>query len=163
EGIMNRLFPAMPEEAFKTYLEQYEQLHDSICPAPFSGIRELMSALVEKGFHLAMVTGKSRQATDITLKKFGLLPFFELIETGSPEKASKVNKLTNVLHHFNINPSEALYIGDEARDIDYCRKANIAIASAAWASTAQLLELEQQNPGMVFKQLESFKDWLFKQ
>ncbi|MDP4276673.1 MAG: HAD hydrolase-like protein, partial [Bacteroidota bacterium] len=27
EGIMNRLFPAMPEEAFKTYLEQYEQLH----------------------------------------------------------------------------------------------------------------------------------------
>jgi phosphoglycolate phosphatase/pyrophosphatase PpaX len=50
-----------------------------------------------------MVTGKGRLSTDISLKKFELTDFFELIETGSPSGPRKAEGIVAVLRSVDRN------------------------------------------------------------
>jgi HAD superfamily hydrolase (TIGR01549 family) len=163
QGVLKKMLPEQPEKAFTVYLEQYEKLHDEICPAPFPGIKDLFKTLSEKDLHICMVTGKSRQATNISLHKFGLYDYFEIIETGSPNGSDKVNGIRRILKQLNIDPSDCLYLGDETSDIRHCREAGIPIASAAWASTALPGKLKQMNPDYLFYTVEAFKNWIVTQ
>jgi len=160
DGVMRSFFPEQPENAFKVYLEQYEKLHDEICPAPFPMIKDLLEALSSNGIFVGMVTGKCRQATEISLRKFGLLSYFKVIETGSPDGSDKINGFKRILKQLGMDKSDCLYVGDEPSDIEICRKAGMQIASAAWASTALPKVLEDMNPGMVFYTIEDFKNWI---
>lgn len=163
QGVLKKMLPEQPEKAFTVYLEQYEKLHDEICPAPFPGIKDLFKTLSEKDLHICMVTGKSSQATNISLHKFGLYDYFEIIETGSPNGSDKVNGIRRILKQLNIDSSECLYLGDETSDIRHCREAGVPIASAAWASTALPDKLMQMNPDYLFYTVEAFKNWIVTQ
>jgi len=163
QGVLKKMLPEQPEKAFTVYLEQYEKLHDEICPAPFPGIKDLFKTLSEKDLHICMVTGKSRQATNISLHKFGLYDYFEIIETGSPNGSDKVNGIRRILKQLNIDPSECLYLGDETSDIRHCREAGVPIASAAWASTALPDKLKQMKPDYLFYTVEAFENWIVTQ
>lgn len=162
DGVMRKMFPEQPQKAFEIYLEQYNEIHDEICPAPFSGVKDLVRTISSNGVSVSMVTGKCRQATEISLKKFGLYDYFEYLETGSPEGSDKVNGIGRVIKKLGIDKSECLYVGDEPSDIRLCRSAGIPIASAAWASTAQPDILSEMNPGMVFNTIGDFKKWFMR-
>ena len=51
------------------YLHYYKSLHH-LCPVPFEGIKELLVLLQNKGVRIAMVTGKGKYSTDISLQTF---------------------------------------------------------------------------------------------
>ncbi len=88
EGTIMALAPAHYQQGIADYLYYYDQLHSS-CPAPFEGIRELLQNLQDRGIRLAMVTGKGKHSTAISLRYFDLASFFEIIETGSPNGPRK--------------------------------------------------------------------------
>jgi len=60
-----------------------------MCPTPFEGIENILKMLKEKGVHIAMVTGKGKRSTAVSLEQFRLSHYFEIIETGIINGPSK--------------------------------------------------------------------------
>ncbi|MFD0750949.1 HAD family hydrolase [Mucilaginibacter calamicampi] len=159
EGTIRALIPHHEEAGVKSYLEHYQQLHIT-CPAPFPGITDLLEALDTRGIKLAMVTGKGKHSTKISLGQFGLARYFDVLATGSPNGPNKVNGIRAVLEHLQANAEDCLYIGDAPSDVIYCKQVGIPIAAAAWAGTADISALEAQHPDWLFTSIEQFKNWI---
>lgn len=159
EGTIRKLIPLQEELGVRSYLTHYQQLHD-ICPAPFPGIEELLETLQRKDVKLAMVTGKGKHSTRISLEQFGLTAYFDVLETGSPDGPNKVNGIRSVLKYLQANAEECLYVGDAPSDIIYCKEIVIPIAAAAWASTADIAALQALHPEWLFRSVSEFQSWI---
>ena len=159
EGTIMTLVPEHYEKGIVNYLNFYKDLHD-MCPDPFPDIRDLLDLLKERGIRIAMVTGKGRHSTDISLKKFGLTSYFELIETGSPTGPRKTEGIRQVLAGWPLQKEEIIYVGDAPSDIKASREAGIAIVGAGWAPTADPEALLTQQPDRLFYTVKDFADWL---
>lgn len=155
EGVIAALLPGRYEAGMAAYLHHYAQLHE-MSPAPFEGIRELLAMLHENGVKNTIVTGKGAGTLAITLERYGLTDAFDAVETGSPLGPCKAEKIGAVLGQLGIQKEEAIYVGDAPSDITEANNAGIAVYSAAWASTAEPVLLEQMNPGRVFTRVEAF-------
>lgn len=162
EGTILALAPEHFDQCISDYFRIYEDLHD-MCPTPFAGIVDLLTTLQNKQVRIAMVTGKGKYCTDLTLKKFGIPQFFEIIETGQPSGPNKVEGIQNVVDYFeNIAKNEMVYIGDTPGDIVASKQVGISIFAAAWADTAETQKLKELKPDGLFYRIEDLKEWLIK-
>jgi HAD superfamily hydrolase (TIGR01549 family) len=160
EGTIMALAPDSYEKGISSYLHFYEQLH-GMCPRPFDGIVELLGTLRDRQVRLAMVTGKGKYSTAISLQKFGITHFFEIIETGHPAGPRKPEGMAAVLSYFNdIQKGEMVYVGDAPSDISACNKAGIPIAAAAWAASAEPEKLSALMPDQLFYSIADFTRWI---
>jgi len=160
EGTIMTLVPEHYEKGIVNYLNFYEALHD-MCPDPFPDIRDLLDLLKEKGVHIAMVTGKGKHSTDISLKKFNLTGYFEIVETGSPTGPRKTEGIRQVLTSWpHLKKEEIIYIGDAPSDIKASREAGIAVIGAGWAPTADPEALLTLKPDRLFYTVRDLTDWL---
>jgi phosphoglycolate phosphatase len=98
---------------FKHYAEV---LTDS---QPYPQIKESLSAMKDAGFPLACVTNKSANFTERLLQKTGLFDYFNLVVAGDTldKKKPDPDQIFYVCKAFNIDPWEALLIGDSNTDI----------------------------------------------
>ena len=96
----------------------------------FNGIEEVLTKLYKSGYVLSVIT--SNTADNIT-RYFNLknLNVFKYIYS-SPGFFGKSRKIKMFLKEQNILQGDALYIGDEIRDIDACHKVGIDIAAVTW-------------------------------
>lgn len=160
EGTIMALAPEHYEKGVSDYLKFYKELH-AMCPTPFEGIEDLLIALKEKSVKIAMVTGKGRHSTDISLEQFGIGKYFEAIETGISAGPRKAEGIQNILDLFeNIQKEEIIYVGDAPSDIIASRKVGIFVVAAAWAETAELEKLKKLYPDMLFDNIGDFSQWL---
>lgn len=160
EGTVMLLAPDNYEKGISDYLYYYEQLH-KICPNPFDGITALLTDLKNKNIHLAMVTGKGKISTNITLQKFGLTLFFEIIETGHSIGPRKPEGIIAVLDYFKgLEKNEVIYVGDAPSDIIACKTVGVPIVSAAWADSAEPKKLVELNPDELFYNISDFTEWV---
>jgi len=160
EGTIMALAPKHYDKGVSDYLYHYENLHE-MCPAPFDGIKDVLQTLKDKGIRIAMVTGKGKHSTDISLKHFELTHFFGIIETGSPEGARKAEGIQLILDWLtDIRKDEVIYVGDAPSDIIASRQAGIPIVAAAWAETAEPQSLQELNPDELFYSITDFSNWL---
>ena len=161
EGTIMALAPLHYDAGIKGYLEQYEQLH-SMCPDPFEGMRELLYRLKSKSHRLAMVTGKGKYSTLISLEAFNLLDVFEIIETGAPQGPRKAEGIMAVLERWDVkDKSTILYVGDAPGDIIAARKAAIPIAAVTWASTTNKDDVIKLQPDYLFESIKELESLLF--
>jgi phosphoglycolate phosphatase/pyrophosphatase PpaX len=160
EGTLRGILPGKVREGLALYLKHYAELHDSMCPEPFDGVRELVAEIKRRGAVCALVTGKARASLDISLEKFGMTDAFDAIETGIAERPIKTEGIKRVLEKFGAAPEETIYVGDAPSDIASARELSCHAASAAWASTADANALEKMNPGMVFYDVKTFAEYL---
>jgi len=160
EGTIRALIPEHEQQGVKDYLQYYEALHDVISPGAFDGVAELLDMLRSRGVKLAMVTGKGIHSTRLSLEKFALTEYFEIVETGSPDGPNKVNGIRSVLSKFNVPKEDALYVGDAPSDIKYCKEIGIPIAAAAWAGTTNYEALIPLDPDYIFYTIDEFSKWL---
>ena len=72
------LAPNHYDKGVADYLHYYEQLHH-MYPVPFEGMKEILQTLKNKGINIAMLTGKGKHSTDISLRYFELTHFFEYL------------------------------------------------------------------------------------
>jgi len=160
EGTIMTLAPDQYEKGIADYLHFYEALHD-MCPAPFPEIRELLDMLREKGIRIAMVTGKGRHSTDISLKQFGLTGYFEIIGTGHAKGPRKTEGIREVLSQWkSLHKDEIIYVGDAPSDITASREAGIAVIGAGWAPTTEPAALLALQPDELFYTVRDLADWL---
>jgi phosphoglycolate phosphatase-like HAD superfamily hydrolase len=160
EGTIMALAPNHYDRGVADYLHFYEELH-GMCPIVFDGIEPILHQLKEKNIRLAMVTGKGKYSTEISLKQFRLDDFFEIIETGAPSGPRKPDGIQAVINEFEgINKEEIIYVGDAPSDIVACKKVGVPIIAAAWAETAEPEKLKELNPGELFYGIQDFANWL---
>lgn len=142
-----RLFP----EAWTFFLEDYIRLQgDTIKKVP--GMDELLEHLfAKKNLLLLLVTGRSRETTDISLSYLGYEKYFGKVYTGSEEGINKDVSLNQSLIDFGIQKENILYIGDTIADIHTMKKAGIDLISAAYCCKDANVQkqLEKENPGNV--------------
>lgn len=159
EGIFKKLFPDSWEVPLNYYLQEYEKLH-SVYGEPFPGIKEALSLLKNRGLKLAIVSSKGPSTMDISLRHSGLKPFFEVIETGSEEGASKPDHIKKVLDIWNCSPAEVVYVGDIAYDVEAAKEAGVVPVSAVWADSAQAEKVLKMEPAAAFKDVQEFIEWI---
>ena len=81
EGTIATLLPERKAEALHRYLERYEILHSG-WPEPFAGVREMLQYLKSRRVFVGLVTGKGPQSAALTLSRYGLADYFEVVKTG---------------------------------------------------------------------------------
>ena len=160
EGTIMALAPKYYEEGVSSYLDFYRQLHTT-CPDPFDGIEDLLITLRNKSVKIAMVTGKGKHSTEISLKEFGIAKYFEAIETGVSGGPRKAEGIQNIVDLFkDIQNNEIIYVGDAPSDITASKKVGVPVVAAAWAETAEPEKLKELLPDMLFDNIGDFSDWL---
>ena len=160
ERTIMALAPNHYEKCVSDYLHYYEQLH-YMCPVPFDGMKEILQTLKNRGVRIAMVTGKGRHSTDISLRHFNLTHFFEMIDTGSPKGARKAKGIQMVIEGLTgIEKDEVIYVGDAPSDITASRKVGIPIVAAAWADTSEPEKLQEIQPDLLFYTIKEFNYWM---
>jgi len=96
----------------------------------FSVIPELLLALKKKDYSLGIVTSNSRKNVDIFLKSNNITSFdFIISNAGLFGKSLVLRKFLKQRHMPN---EQVIYIGDEVRDIEAARKANIQVIAVSW-------------------------------
>lgn len=93
----------------------------------FPGALELLDELTELGHFLAVATGKGRLGLARVLKDTGLNTFFHSTRCAD-ETASKPDPLMlmEILQELDIQPHEALMIGDTEYDMEMATNAGVA-------------------------------------
>lgn len=107
---------------------------------------ELIKKLSNEGYELGILTSNSLKTVKAFLKKYELDSFFSFLRTdvslfGKKKALAKAKKVIN---------KKIVYIGDELRDIEACRKNDIPIVSIPWGLNSYE-SLEEHNPGLVAK------------
>lgn len=159
EGMLQRLVPDRWEDCFALYLRIYEREHRRIGQI-FPGIETALTMLKAREIPLAVVTGKGPRSAAISLDQLGLAPYFEPIETGSPEGNVKARCINNVLARWRVPPSRIAYLGDAVSDIEAARTAGLIPLAAAWDSRAEPAALRSLAPATVFGTVKEFIGWI---
>lgn len=100
------------------------------------GIEHAVRELAEAGYRLGILTSNSAENVRIFLGRFGLADHFSFIEAGV-SLFGKSQRITNVLKKVNVPADNAIYVGDETRDIEAARKSHVAGLAVCWGTNGR--------------------------
>ncbi len=122
-------FPA----AFDAYLRHYITHHSEVRVC--DGIEDVLRDLGARGVFRAMLTGKGRATTEVTLALLGLRAQFDFVVTGDelaqPKPAPEGIEL--LMRRARATPAETVMIGDLPSDIGAACAAGAQSVAALWA------------------------------
>jgi len=98
------------------YLYHYSRLQDQV--TLFEGTLEMLQALKQQGFLLAIATGKSRRGLNEALAQTDLKHLFDATRTAD-ETAGKPHPqmLQELMHELDTPPAQTVMIGDTSHDM----------------------------------------------
>lgn len=94
----------------------------------FSGIKELVENLRSRNFTIGIVSSSRRETATALMEKFDLQ--MDFVYQSSLFNKAKALKLS--MREKGLTLSEAIYVGDEVRDVDACHKAGLDIIAVTW-------------------------------
>jgi phosphoglycolate phosphatase len=111
---------------------------------PIDGIQEALIELKNQGQRLGIITSNSQDNVTEFLKINNLDNLFEFIYSGVTI-FGKTTIINNALRQKQLKPQEVIYVGDETRDIEASKKANIKVVAVTWGFNSYEV-LSKQNP-----------------
>lgn len=138
---IERLFPALDTRSFEQLVAAYRVQFLEACPVPaqmFCGARETLDHLRDRGFRLAIATGKGRQGLDRVLQEQGLSGYFEASRCAD-ETRSKPHPLMlqQLIGQARVDPGATLMIGDTEYDMEMARSAGAHAMAATYGVHAR--------------------------
>jgi len=94
------------------------------------GVKDLVLSLKRDGVRLGILTSNSRPNVFRFLRARGL-DVFDFVHSES-NLFGKRRALGHLLKTRRLKRSEVLYVGDEVRDVEACRKARVPMIAVAW-------------------------------
>jgi phosphoglycolate phosphatase len=98
---------------------------------PINGINSALIELHNQGYHLGIITSNSQENVNEFLKCHNLDALFGFIYSGVTI-FGKTTIINNVLRQKQFKPEAVIYVGDETRDIESAKKANIKVVAVSW-------------------------------
>lgn len=114
---------------------------------PIAGIKEALTDLKNEGNKLGIITSNSKDNVTEFLKINNLDNLFDFIYSGVTI-FGKTTIINNVLRQKQLKPQEVIYVGDETRDIESSKKANIRVIAVTWGFNSQEV-LAKQKPNFL--------------
>ncbi len=105
---------------------------------PFPGVPEALHTLRERGVVLAIMSSNSRENITAFLKNHDLDGVFAGLHTSS-HLFGKSRSLRQLLRKTGMHPKETAYAGDEVRDIEAARKAELRAVAVSWGFNSREL------------------------
>lgn len=143
-GAMAELFPGISDSLATRLIEEYRRIyHDRKFGENdlFPKVREMLEALRERGYRLAVATGKTRVGLMDALGATGTLACFDAVRSAD-ETASKPDPLMllQLMGEIGVNTERTLMVGDSLHDLRMARNAGVdAVAVSCGANTRQQL------------------------
>jgi phosphoglycolate phosphatase len=103
---------------------------------PIAGIKLALEQLNNQGYHLGIITSNSHENVSLFLNNHDLDYLFDFVYTGVTI-FGKTTIINNVLRQKQIQPQMVVYVGDETRDIEASKKANIKVIAVSWGFNSQ--------------------------
>jgi len=136
---VHELAPDLDETQHREVVEFYKssfraRREEGLLDEPlYDGIAELLRALHDEGWSLAVATGKSDRGLHACLTAHGLIDLFASLQTADrhPSKPHPA-MLEAALFEAAAEPGESVMIGDTTFDIDMARAAGVASIGVGW-------------------------------
>ena len=96
----------------------------------FPGVKDLLYDLKKRGYKLSIISSNRIENINKFIKH-NKLNVFNFVH-GKTDLFGKAGYLGKFLTDFKLDKSEVIYIGDEIRDVEACKKAKIKIIGVAW-------------------------------
>jgi len=148
------------DEAMDDLCAYYDEHHPAMAGL-HAGIREILDFLKQHGLLLGLFTGKGKRTTLITLDKFSIKNYFDIIVTGNDVENHKpsADGIRKVMKAFHLKPDEVLMVGDAVSDVRAAKEAGVAIAAVLWDSyakeTVMAMDVDYR-----FHSVMEFQEWL---
>lgn len=126
---IERLHPNKPHAQIEKIADAYRQhyLHENTVPAPlFDGVIDMLNELLDKGFTLAIATGKSRAGLDRSLVEHPVSHYFTTTRcAGENRSKPHPEMLLGILSDTQNESRHTLMIGDSEHDLMMAKNADI--------------------------------------
>ncbi len=116
--------------------------------APFAEIPQALDRLQTSGLQLGLATSNSAAAVHQVLPQAGHL--FPDGEFDIP-LLGKARRLARLIRRQGVAPADAIYVGDELRDLQAARRVGLGCAAVAWGYGCPTT-LRAQRPDLFFEQ-----------
>lgn len=124
--------PALIIEAKREYKKRVVGLQ------PVEGIKEILFELKDNGFSLGILSSNTTENIQMFLDAYELA-VFDFIHSAT-NLFGKHKAITNMARKFQIDRNQMLYVGDELRDVQACKKFGVKIVAVTWGfDSAHLL------------------------
>ena len=135
---MAREFPGVdPAESAEVY-RRFQVEHTDELVKVFDGIPELLEALKEAGYRIAIVTSRTRESAHRYLDMLGLRGYFEDMVSCDDTHVHKPNPepILLCLEKLGITKDEAIMIGDSPFDMKCANNAGVKSVLVDWRITS---------------------------
>jgi len=127
------------------YIDQFSDIYDNTLfkrTSPYPGVEETLSKLKEKDYQLAVATNKPAKISKKLLISLSLFEYFDALAGGDSYEFCKPHPghLLHLLEELQVEPENAVMVGDSAHDVAASRGAGIPIIimSYGYGSTPKL-------------------------
>lgn len=108
---------------------------------PFAGIGDVLAALSSDHYKLFIMSSNSKRNVETFLAAHGLSAYFTQVH-GGVGLFGKSRALRSILRHNNFQPADVIYVGDEPRDIEACKRVGVPCVAVGWGYNAPELLAE---------------------
>ena len=118
-------------------------------------VREVLKSLKDKGLKLAVFTYNNSQAAKVALNRTRIIDFFDVVlaRDNVPKPKPNPEHLRMVLQELNIEPHEAIVVGDTEMDIKPCKALGVKVVSVTTGIRTEE-ELMKFDPDFIISELD---------
>ncbi len=113
----------------------------------FEGMNDVMKTLSQQERMIYILSSNSSDSIQAFLDKNDISSYVSSVH-GGVSITGKAGHLKKLLKHENLKPDEAVYVGDEVRDLEATQKVGMQCISVAWGYST-LASLEEHNPSAI--------------
>ena len=160
---LEKLFGRLSDEQQRQMRQRYAFYYIEQDDTPtefFPGVIEGLTRLRERGYQLAVATGKSRQGLDRVLAETATAELFDYSRCAD-ETRSKPHPLMleQLLQAAKLEPHQALMVGDTEYDLEMATNAGVASVGVSYGSHHPE-RLALHNPRLVIDHFGELEAWL---
>ncbi|MDF0732581.1 HAD family hydrolase [Pseudomonas entomophila] len=157
------LYPHLDAHQVEIFRQHYADVYMALDQQPsplFDGVVESLEAFRAEGYRLAVATGKARRGLDRVLKANGWEGYFD-ITRAADETRGKPHPLMleEILAHCQVEPSQALMVGDSAFDLQMASNAGMHSVAVGYGAMS-LGALSEFGPQVCIDHFSQLREWL---
>ncbi|OFS73398.1 HAD family hydrolase [Pseudomonas sp. HMSC08G10] len=160
---ISTLYPHLDAVQVEVFRQHYADIYMALDQQPsplFDGVVESLEAFRADGYRLAVATGKARRGLDRVLKANGWERYFD-ITRAADETRGKPHPLMleQILVHCQVEPHQALMVGDSAFDLQMASNAGMHSVAVGYGAMS-LQALSEFGPQVCIDHFSQLREWL---
>lgn len=118
---------------------------------PFIGIEEELNKLKTAGYQLGIMSSNSQKNVRVFLETNKIDHLFDFVHT-SKNIFGKHTAIKKIISNLPLQTENVIYVGDETRDIEACKKIDVKIAAVSWGYNLPEV-LQEMHPDILIEEV----------